>query len=150
MPRVEGESLADLVERRRRELGAFGKRKPYRDMADYARANGGKISHGLIQRIGSGGHRGVLRDEEARGLALALEVPERVVYAAMRVPTPPGPFAEELPRNVDRLTRRQRDGVLSVISAMLEPGEVAATPVAPLRRVARRPGTPKQRDVDDT
>jgi transcriptional regulator with XRE-family HTH domain len=63
-----------------------------------------------------------------------------------------GRFADELPEDADRLTRRQRDAVLSVVTAMLDSPAAQTEGRAitkPLRAVARKRPADMPRTDDD-
>jgi hypothetical protein len=132
--------LPDLIKDRLAELGSHGKPLSVRAAA---RASGGKISHAQLSAIANG-YVGSVTDRVLEGIPLAIDVPRSEIYAAHGVRRPHDSF--RLPPEADRLTRRQREAVLSVVRAMLDPGSEQqqprrepAPPSGPgLRRVARK------------
>jgi hypothetical protein len=129
--------LPDLIKDRLAELGSHGKPLSVRAAA---RASNGQVSHAQLNIL-SRGEYGQVSDRVLDGIAMALDLPKSVVYESYGVKRQHEPFT--LPKEADRLTRRQRDAVLSVVRAMLDPGsEQRSDQVQPsgpgLRRVARK------------
>lgn len=102
------ETLQQLIRRRLSELELST-----RNAAAHAH---GLISHALIARY-SNGVGGTLSAKTAQGLALAIDVPVDVVFAAAGMPNSPGPFT--LPARADLLTAKERRAVISVVDAIL-------------------------------
>jgi hypothetical protein len=133
-------SLPDLIQDRLAELGSHGQPLSIRAAA---RASKGQVSHGQLAAIANGDY-GKISDRVLDGIALALDLPRALVHETYGVRRPHEPF--RLPPEADRLTRRQRDAVLSVVRAMLDSGSEEqqsrrepAPPSGPgLRRVARK------------
>lgn len=113
MPPVK--RLPDLIKDRLAEMGEHGRSLSYRDAA---RRSGGKISHGRLQAIANG-ELGKISDRVVEGIAAAIDVPQQQIYESLSIRRPFEPFV--LPKEADRLSRRQRDAVLSVVRAMLDP-----------------------------
>jgi hypothetical protein len=134
--------LPELIKDRLAELGDHGQPLSIRAAA---RASKGKISHGQLASIVNGDY-GKISDRVLEGIAAAIDVPVGVVMESYGIRRPYEPFT--LPKEADRLTRRQRDAVLSVVRAMLDPAadEQRDRPQPPgpgLRRVARKKTNPR-------
>lgn len=123
--------LPDLVKDRLGELGDHGQPLSLRTAAQ---RSGGRVSHSQLANIANGAY-GKITDRVLEGIAAALDLPASVVFEAYGVRRPIEPF--RLPPEADRLTRRQRDAVLSVVRAMLDPA-VDGEPAQPLRAVAKQ------------
>jgi hypothetical protein len=123
--------LPELIKDRLAELGEHGQPLSIRAAA---RASKGKVSHGQLASIVNGDY-GRISDRVIEGIAIAIDVPKSVVEQSYGIRRPHGPFV--LPPEADRLTRRQRDAVLSVVRAMLDPA-AEDEPGQPLRAVARQ------------
>ncbi|MFE1775567.1 hypothetical protein [Streptomyces sp. NPDC059008] len=120
--------LQQLVMTRLTELGAPHRPMSYRAAA--ARSHG-LISHGTIGRLARGEHTGILEDQTLDGLALALALPRAHIERAAGLyrERPAEPFT--LPPRASRLTRREREVVLSVVDALLtaaDRGKAHSTP----------------------
>ena len=134
-----GETLADLLRRAERRQDVEGGRALARRAAEL----GHDVSHTTLNKIltGRGENQSALTLDAVAALA---EVPRARAHLAAGRPAPGKPFADELPPEVDRLTRRQRDVVLAVIRTLLEPEAGSgrekgkARPPAPLKAVARK------------
>lgn len=117
--------LQELVIERLSELGSPQRPLSYRAAA--ARSQG-RVSHGTIGRIARGGHPGVLEEATLSGLALALDVPRARIELAAGIyrDQPAEPFV--LPPRANRLTRRERAVVLSMIDALIAASEQGREP----------------------
>lgn len=109
--------LPELIKDRLAEMGSHGRPLSIRDAA--ARS-GGRISHARLTQL-SQGKIGQVSDRIVEGVAAAIDVPISTVYEALAIKRPFEPF--RLPKEADRLSHRQRDAVLAVVKAMLDPGE---------------------------
>jgi hypothetical protein len=132
--------LPDLVRDRLAELGSHGRPLSFRDAA---RASNGLVSHAKLSEIARGQY-GKISNRVLDGIAVSIDLPKSVVYEAYGVRRQHVPFT--LPPEADRLSKRQRDAVLSVVKAMLDPASEEqqsrreqVPPSGPgLRRVARK------------
>lgn len=107
--------LQDLVLRRLAELGDPGQPLSLRRAAERSR---GLVSYEILRQITRGEHSGNITDRTAEGIAQAIDVPARVVYAAARVARPVGRW--QWPERFDRLTLPQRRIVEAVAAGFLE------------------------------
>lgn len=121
--------LQDLVLRRLAELGDPGQPLSLRRAAERSR---GLVSYEILRQIVRGEHSGNITDRTAEGIAQAIDVPARVVYAAARVARPVGRW--QWPERFDRLTLPQRRIVEAVAAGLLEAYEEG------LRDAGERPG----------
>jgi transcriptional regulator with XRE-family HTH domain len=88
-------------------------------LREVAELSGGIVSHSSVHAIEHGA-RSEVGDETLDGLAKALGVPiDRLRRAAgVRTPDVQEPFV--LPRRASRLSRKEREVVLSMVDALLE------------------------------
>jgi hypothetical protein len=107
--------LQNLVLRRLAELGTPGSPMSVRQAAARAR---GRLTYETLRLISRGEHSGNISDRTAEGVALAIDVPVKEVYAAARVPRPESRWT--LPERFDRLDVAQRRLVEDVAAALLE------------------------------
>lgn len=107
--------LQELVLTRLNDLGTAGRPMSARQAA--LRSAGG-VSYDTLYQIANGKHTGRLRDDTARGLADALDVPVERVYEAAGVPRPQTRWQPH--ERFDRLTTEQRKLLESVGAALLE------------------------------
>lgn len=107
--------LQELVLTRLNDLGTKGRPLSARQAA--LRSAGG-VSYDTLYSIANGRHTGRLRDDTARGLADALDVPVERVYAAAGVPRPQTRWQPH--ERFDRLTFEQRKLLESMAAALLE------------------------------
>lgn len=124
--------LPDLIKDRLAEMGSHGRALSIRDAA--ARS-GGKISHARLTQLAAG-DVGRVSDRVIEGVAAAIDVPISTVYESLSIRRPYEPF--KLPPEANRLSRRQRDAVLSVIKAMLDPGVEERAGLAAVARGGER------------
>ncbi|WKK24260.1 hypothetical protein QZH56_00875 [Streptomyces olivoreticuli] len=112
--------LQELVTARLAELGTPGRPLSHRAAASRSQ---GHISHATIGRIARGEHTGTLEEETLDGLALALSLSRTDIEEAAGIyrERPAEPFV--LPPRASRLTRREREAVLSVVEALLAAAE---------------------------
>jgi hypothetical protein len=131
-----GETLADLLRRAQKRQGTESGRALSRRAAEL----GYDVSHTTLNKIlaDRGGNLSALTLDAVAALA---EVPRSRAHVAAGRPAPGKPFADELPPEVDRLTRKQRDAVLGVVRVLLD--ESAETKAAPAKSPARPPSTLK-------
>ena len=106
--------LQDLMLRRLADLGTPGSPMSIRQATERAR---GLVSYEILRRIARGEHSNQISDETAEGLALALDVPVKDVYAAAKVPRPMSRWT--WPARFDRLDPAQRRLVEDVAAALL-------------------------------
>lgn len=107
--------LRELVLTRLNDLGVKGRPMSARQAA--LRSAGG-VSYDTLYAIANGRHTGRLRDDTARGLADALDVPVERVYEAAGVPRPQTRWQPH--ERFDRLTIEQRKLLESMGAALLE------------------------------
>jgi hypothetical protein len=103
--------LGALVRRRLRELGLSYE-------AAAARSSG-LVSHGTLHQLASGAHGGRLREGTIQGVALALDLPQSTVRAALPGDVEPRTRPFVLPPRADHLDARQRRRVLDYIDRLL-------------------------------
>jgi hypothetical protein len=84
-----------------------------------ARRSGGKVSSSTLNNIAIGRQGKHLDDSTLQGIALALDVSQSKVRAVAGT-SPDKPVPIRWPKDVDRLTDRQRRAVLDVITAFLD------------------------------
>jgi hypothetical protein len=85
-----------------------------------AEAQAGRlVSHGTLHRLAAGLHRGALRENTIRGVALALDLPQSTVRAALprKMEHPTRPFV--LPPRADQLDAAERRLVLDHIDRLI-------------------------------
>lgn len=107
--------LQDLALTRLAELGVPGAPLSIRRATEKAR---GLISYEVLRQVVRGEHSGNITDRTAEGLALALDVPVALIYAATNVPRPMSRW--HWPARFDRLDPAQRRVVEDVAAAILE------------------------------
>jgi transcriptional regulator with XRE-family HTH domain len=105
-----GETLADLVARRRAELGMSTRA--------VERASGGLVRHSSVGEI-ERGMRSRPGERTLQGLARALRLPERQLREAARLGGGPVGRPFVLPDRADRLTARERRLVLELVEVLL-------------------------------
>jgi len=103
--------LGALVRQRLRELGLSYE-------AAAARSSG-LVSHGTLHQLASGAHGGRLREGTIQGVALALDLPQSQVRAALPGDVEPRTRPFVLPPRADRLDTRQRRRVLDYVDRLL-------------------------------
>src|SRR5882757_1511267 len=114
---MEGEkTLRDLIDR------AFVRHhaRYATDLANLARANDFKINRTTINEIRNGTYSARPGKPVLEALAWLAGVSLDAAYLAADLPAPGPPFAAELPDDVDRLDRKERDAVLHVVRVLLE------------------------------
>lgn len=116
--RGEVNELQDLVLRRLAELGVPGAPMSIREATRRGRD---LINYETLRKIARGEHSGVISDQSAEGLALAIEVPVAQVYQAARAPRPLTRW--HWPPKFDRLDLDDRRVVEDVASALLRAHE---------------------------
>ena len=127
------ETLADLLalaEKRQQVKGG-------RALARRAVELGHEVSHTTLNKILAGRAENRQSATTLEAIAALAEVSRARVHTAAGRPVPGRPFREELPPEADLLTRKQRDAVLGVVRALLEPAD-ASVESPPLSAVARR------------
>lgn len=120
---AEGESIPDLIARRRRELG-YRNLKQLHDAYLAAGPDRGKYLSYEILRQHSRGSAGKLLDKTVTGLSLALDVHENEVRAAAGIPPTFGQWKP--PKRADELDERQRNTVRRVIDELVRANRKAA------------------------
>lgn len=110
------ETLAELVQRRLRELGSRHGRTEPLSLREAWLPYEGRISYETLRRIEKGTHTNV-RGETADVLALILDVPVSEVEYAAGMPPRQGAF--RLPPRADRLDKTERQVVLAVVDIIL-------------------------------
>ena len=103
--------LGALVRQRLRELGLSYE-------AAAARSSG-LVSHGTLHQLASGAHGGRLREGTIQGVALALDLPQSTVRAALPRDVEPRRKPFVLPPRADQLDARQRRRVLDYVDRLL-------------------------------
>lgn len=116
--RGEVNELQDLVLRRLAELGTPGAPMSIREATRRGRS---LINYETLRKIARGEHSGVLSDQSAEGLALAIEVPVAQVYQVAQIPRPLTRW--QWPAKFDRLDLEDRRVVEDVASALLRARE---------------------------
>lgn len=106
--------LQELVLTRLNDLGTRGRPMSARQAALRSR---GSISYDTLYKIANGEHSGRLRDDTARGLAAALDVPIERVYDAAGAPRPLTRW--QPPERFDRLTIEQRKALEDMAALLL-------------------------------
>lgn len=110
--------LQDLVLRRLAELGTPGSPMSLREAARRSRSH---LNYETLRKISRGEHSGVIADQTAEGLSLALDVPVQQVYNAARLPRPLSRWI--WPPKYDRLDHEERRVVEDVAAALLRARE---------------------------
>jgi hypothetical protein len=111
--------LQRLVSERMAELGLSYRRA--------AAKSGGKVSHGTLNTIATGRHSWRVDDSTIEGIALALDVDESVVRAAVGRAQRAPETEFVLPRRANRLSAQERRAVLSMVDALLAAAEKPTT-----------------------
>jgi transcriptional regulator with XRE-family HTH domain len=88
-----------------------------------AAQSGGKVSHGTLNTIATGRHSWRVDDSTIAGIALALDVPEDVVRAAVGRAQRAPDTEFVLPKRASRLSAQERRAVLSMVDALLTAAE---------------------------
>ncbi|WP_157181573.1 hypothetical protein [Actinopolymorpha alba] len=109
------ETLTDLLRLASQRHDASGRR-----LGDIAASNGWDITHTTINHILAGRYRSRPGPRTLEAIANLANVSLERVYAAADVPLPARRLADELPREADLLTPRQRTAVIEVIRAMVD------------------------------
>lgn len=147
--------LQDLVTDALRALGTKG--KPMTPRAASERVHGA-VSAETIRLLANGTHSGDLKDDTIGHLVNALNIKRSDLLAALNRThvSELGPWKP--PAVADRMTRRQRKAVDSIIAAMVDPGEQEGK-LLPLKRsfaaekregerMAARKRSPNSRPLD--
>src|SRR5665213_2520870 len=103
--------LGALVRQRLRELGLSYE-------AAAARSSG-LVSHGTLHQLAFGAHGGRVREGTIQGVALALDLPQSTVRAALPEDVEPRRRPFLLPPRADQLDARQRRRVLDYVDRLL-------------------------------
>jgi len=123
---TEHETLADLLAMAKvRHNGASG-----RDLARRATDHGLQISHASISALAGSRHRRPPGRQVLEAVAWLAGVPIARAERAAGLPVSGRPFVDELPDDIDRLGRRERDALLAVARAFLE--QQRETPAPPM------------------
>ena len=110
-------TLRDLVYEAQRKRGTTSAA----ELARIAQGAGHKIVHTTVAQIRAGTYPSKPMKPTLKALAYLAGVPYARAHLAAGLSGPPDtPFADQLPRDVDHLTPRQRDAVLVIIRALLE------------------------------
>lgn len=110
--------LQDLVLTRLAELGTPGSPMSIREAT---RRSQDRVNYETMRKLARGEHSGVITDQTAEGLSMALDVPVQQVYAAAQVPPPLSRW--QWPTAFDRLEHDERQIVESVARALLKARE---------------------------
>jgi transcriptional regulator with XRE-family HTH domain len=136
--RAADESLVDLLAIAERRQGVSGGRALARRAAEL----GHDVSHTTVNQILAGRMEGRPTVATLEAIAALADVSRTRVHQAAGRPVPGRPFADELPDDVDLMTRRQRDAVLAVVRTFLDPtavpGAAGKRSTPPAKAAARR------------
>lgn len=116
MPEPPPATLRDLVDMAQRRHGTTSTPR----LAEIARARGFKMVHTTLSRIRKGTYGYTTSKDTIRALAFLAGVRYSVAAKAAGLGTLSAPFADQLPRDVDLLTPKQRTAVLGIVRALID------------------------------
>lgn len=109
-------TLQGLIDKAQQRHGTTSTPK----LAEIAQKKGHKLNHTTISQIRSGKYRSEPAEDTLRAIAFLAGVPYRVAYEAAGLGVLNSPFVDQLPRDVDRLTPKQRTAVLAIIRLLID------------------------------